>query len=175
VVKETPLAHPGVDVVVFDSAMMHQFGWVGRPRGEASRVHVPPSADTVIEGAVVVDQDSYLTSYYMIVVQVFDLKVVHGVGLAGGLDRHDVDRLPVGGAERVAGLQFADAERALVFDLERVVDRRGDLAGGGGHPPGCTGKINSPRRRSAATSAARCSSRPGSTFGRSTRHGWRPT
>ncbi len=39
----------------------------------------------------------------------------------------------------------------------------------------CTGRTSSPPRRSAATSAGRCSSRPGSTSRRSTRPGWPPT
>ena len=73
---------------------------------------------------------------HVVVVVAGDGEVVDGLGSSGGLDRHHLGDLAVGGVEGVALTQLLGWGVAAVLDVERVGGCGLDGAAGGGDPQG---------------------------------------
>ena len=71
---------------------------------------------------------------HVVVVVAGDGEVVDGFGSSGGLDRHHLGDLAVGGVEGVALVEVRGRCVAAALDVERVGGRGLDGAAGGGHP-----------------------------------------
>ena len=86
---------------------------------------------------VVVDEDGLSgAGGHVVVVVAGDGEVVDGFGSSGGLDRHHLGDLAVGGVEGVALVEVRGRCVAAALDVERVGGRGLDGAAGGGHPQG---------------------------------------
>ena len=73
---------------------------------------------------------------HVVVVVAGDGEVVDGLGSSGGLDRHHLGDLAVGGVEGVALVEVRGRCVAAVLDVERVGGCGLDGAAGGGDPQG---------------------------------------
>ena len=86
---------------------------------------------------VVVDEDGLSGGGgHVVVVVAGDGEVVDGFGSSGGLDRHHLGDLAVGGVEGVALVEVRGRCVAAALDVERVGGRGLDGAAGGGDPQG---------------------------------------
>ena len=103
--------------------------------GEIISADISGSASAGV--GVVVDEDGLSGGGgHVVVVVAGDGEVVDGLGSSGGLDRHHLGDLAVGGVEGVALVEVRGRCVAAALDVERVRGRGLDGAAGGGDPQG---------------------------------------